>query len=152
MLIGRGGCHAALWPFCGSHAIRSGVRVDGSGIVSAGCCPAWVEAAGWCPASSPLPSMKQWRGIPWPVAAFPVSDGGLLGVEAVTLPCGRSVVPMPSVRAFAWMGRASCRRDAARHGWRRRDGVRPHHHFQREAVATAIFAIALPFECCSFSI
>ena len=35
------------------------------------------------------------------------------------------------------MGRASCRLDAARHGWRRRDGVRPHHHFQREAVATA---------------
>ena len=36
MLIGRGGCHAALWPFCGSHAIRSGFRVDGSAIVSAG--------------------------------------------------------------------------------------------------------------------
>ena len=38
VIAGRGGCHAALWPFCGSHAIRSGFRVDGSGIVSAGCC------------------------------------------------------------------------------------------------------------------
>ena len=36
VIAGRGGCHAALWPFCGSHAIRSGFRVDGSGIVSAG--------------------------------------------------------------------------------------------------------------------
>ena len=61
----------------------------------------------------------------------------MLGVAAVTLPCGRSVAPMPSVRVFVWMGRASCRLDAARHGWRRRDGVRPHHHFQREAAATA---------------
>ena len=36
VIAGRGGCHAALWPFCGSHAIRSGFRVDGSGIVSEG--------------------------------------------------------------------------------------------------------------------
>ena len=34
--------------------------------------------------------------------------------------------------------------DAARHGWRWRDGVRPHHHFQRETMWQA--ATPLPME------